>query len=43
MQLLSVGQITYHGCCIILESDSCCVQDLHTGHLVGIGPRRRDS
>jgi hypothetical protein len=43
MQLLSAGQITDHGCRIILESDSCCVQDLCTGHLVGTGPRRRDS
>ena len=43
MQLLSAGQITDHGCRIILESDSCCVQDLRTGLLVGTGPRRRDS
>jgi hypothetical protein len=43
MQLLSAGQITDHGCHIILESNSCCVQDLRTGHLVGTGPRRRDS
>jgi len=43
MQLLSPGQITDHGCHIILESDSCCVQDLFMGLLVGTGPRRRDS
>jgi len=43
MQLLSAGQITDHGCRIILESDSCCVQDLRTGLLVGTGPRCRDS
>jgi hypothetical protein len=43
MQLLSTGQITDHGCRIILESDSCCVQDLHTSLLVGTGPRRQDS
>jgi hypothetical protein len=43
MQLLSTGQITDHGCRIILESNFCCVQDLHTGHLVGTGPRCRDS
>ena len=43
MQLISVGQITDHGCRIILESDSCCVQDLCTGLLVGTGPRRHDS
>ena len=42
MQLMSVGQITDHGCRIILESDSCCVQDLRTGLLVGTGPRRHD-
>ncbi|CAD6256571.1 unnamed protein product [Miscanthus lutarioriparius] len=43
MQLLSMSQITDHGCRIILESDSCCVQNLCTGLLVGIGPRHRDS
>ena len=43
MQLLSMGQITDHGCRIILESDSCCVQDLRTGLLVGTRPRCRDS
>uniref|UniRef100_A0A0A9GTN4 Uncharacterized protein n=1 Tax=Arundo donax TaxID=35708 RepID=A0A0A9GTN4_ARUDO len=43
MQLMSADQITDHGCCIILDSDSCYVQDLHMGLLVGIGPRRQDS
>ena len=43
MQLLSMSQITDHGCRIILEYDSCCVQDLCIGLLVGTGPRRRDS
>ena len=43
MQLMSAGQITDHGCRIILESDSCCVQDLCTWLLVGTGPRRHDS
>jgi len=43
MQLMSAGQITDHGCRIILEADSCCVQDIHTGLLVGTGPRHRDS
>ena len=43
MQLISAGQITDHGCCIILELDSCSVQDLRTGLLVGTGPRRHDS
>ena len=40
---MSAGQITDHGCLIILESDSCCVQDLRTGLLVGTRPRRHDS
>jgi transposase InsO family protein len=43
MQLMSAGQLTDHGCRVILDSDSCCVQDRHTGLLVGTGPRRRDS
>ena len=28
---------------MILDSDSCCIQDRITGLLVGTGPRRRDS
>jgi len=43
MQLMSVGQLTDHGCRVILDSDFCYVQDRHTGHLVGTGPRRHDS
>jgi hypothetical protein len=43
MQLMFAGQITDHGCRIILESDSCCVQDIRMGFLVGTGPRRHDS
>ena len=43
MQLMSAGQLTDHGCRVILDSDFCYVQDHHTGHLVGTGPRRRDS
>ena len=42
MQLISAGQLTDHGCRVILDSDSCCIQD-HTGLMVGTGPRRRDS
>jgi hypothetical protein len=42
MQLISAGQLTDHGCRVILDSDSCCIQD-RTGLLVGTGPRRRDS
>ncbi|WP_460992087.1 hypothetical protein, partial [Staphylococcus aureus] len=34
MQLLSAGQITDLGCRVILDSDSCCVQDRHTGALI---------
>ena len=43
MQLISAGQLTEHGCCVILDSDTCCIQDRITGLLVGTGPRRRDS
>src|SRR5438105_4543779 len=43
LQLLSAGQITNHDCRIILESDSCSVQDHRTGTLVGFGRRLRDS
>ena len=43
MQLISAGQLTDHGCRVILDSDSCSIQDRRTGTLVGTGPRRRDS
>jgi hypothetical protein len=43
MLLIYAGQLTDHGCHVILDSDSCRVQDLSTGLLVGTGPRRRDS
>jgi hypothetical protein len=43
MQLMSAGQITDHDCRIILDSDFCYIQDCRTGHLVGTGPRCRDS
>jgi len=43
IELVSTGQITDHDCCIILDFDSCCVQDLRMGLLVGTGPRRHDS
>ena len=43
MQLMSAGQLTDHGCRVILDPDFCYVQDHHTGHLVGTGPRRCDS
>ena len=25
VQLISVGQLTYHGCRVILDSESCCI------------------
>ncbi|KAG8085381.1 hypothetical protein GUJ93_ZPchr0010g10613 [Zizania palustris] len=43
IQLMSVGQLTDYGCHVILDSDSCCVQDRRTGALIGTGPRRHDS
>jgi hypothetical protein len=43
MQLMSAGQIADHDCRVILDPDVCYIQDRHTGHLVGTGPRRRDS
>jgi hypothetical protein len=43
MQLMSVGQIVDHDCRVILDPDVCYIQDRHTGHMVGTGPRRRDS
>jgi hypothetical protein len=43
MQLISASQLTNYGCRVILDSDSCCIQDRVTGLLVGTGPRRRDS
>jgi hypothetical protein len=43
MNLFSASQLTDSGCCIILDADSCAIQDHHTQVLVGAGPRRRDS
>jgi hypothetical protein len=43
MNLFSASQLTDSGCRIILDADSCVVQDRHTQVLVGAGPRRRDS
>ncbi|CAD6238308.1 unnamed protein product [Miscanthus lutarioriparius] len=43
MQIISAGQLTDHGCRVIFYSDTCCVQDLSMGLLVGTGPRRHDS
>jgi hypothetical protein len=41
MQLMSARQITDHGW--LLDPNVCYTQDRRTGHLVGIGPRCRDS
>jgi hypothetical protein len=43
MNLFSASQLTDSGCRVILDADSCAVQDRHTQVLVGAGPRRRDS
>ena len=43
MNLFSAGQLTDSGCRIILDVDSCTVQDRHTKALVGSGPHRHDS
>ena len=43
MNLFSAGQLTDSGCRVILDVDSCTIQDRHTKALVGAGPRRHDS
>jgi hypothetical protein len=43
MQLMSAEQITDHDCRVILDPNFCYVQDRHTSHLVGTGPRCCDS
>jgi hypothetical protein len=43
MNLFSASQFTNSGCRIILDIDSCAVQDRHTQVVVGAGPRCRDS
>ena len=43
MNLFSAAQLTDSGCRVILDVDSCSVQDRHTKVLVGAGPRHRDS
>jgi hypothetical protein len=42
LQLFSAGQITDHGCRVILASDFCSVKDHHTRTLVGSCHRLRD-
>jgi hypothetical protein len=43
MQPMYVGQITDYNCHVILDPDVYYIQDHRTGHLVGSGPRQRDS
>ena len=43
MNLFSASQLTDSGCRIILDADSCVVQDRRTQALVGAGPRSHDS
>jgi hypothetical protein len=43
IQLMSAGQITDHDYHVILDPDFCYIQNRRTGHLVGTGPRHRDS
>ena len=43
MNLFSASQLTDSGCRVILDADSCSVQDRRTRALVGAGLRRRDS
>ena len=43
MNLFSAGQLTDSGCRVILDIDSCSIQDRRTKALVGAGPRRRES
>jgi hypothetical protein len=43
MQLMSARQIADHDYRVILDPNVCYIQNHCTGHLVGTGPRRRDS
>ena len=43
MNLFSASQLTDFGCRIILDAESCAVQDRRTQALVGAGPRSRQS
>jgi hypothetical protein len=43
MNLVSASQLTGSSCRVILDIDSCSVQDRRTQSLVGAGPRRHDS
>jgi histone deacetylase 1/2 len=43
MNLFSASQLTDSGCRVILDAESCAVQDRRTQALVGAGPRSRQS
>ena len=43
MNLFSASQLTDSGCRVILDADSCAVQDRRTQALVGAGPRSLES
>ena len=43
MNLFSASQLTDSGCRVIVDADSCVVQDRRTQALVGADPRSRDS
>jgi hypothetical protein len=43
MNIFSASQLTDSGCRVILDADSCAVQDRYTQALVGAGPRSRES
>ncbi|KAK1590519.1 hypothetical protein QYE76_017099 [Lolium multiflorum] len=43
MNLFSASQLTDSGCRVILDADSCAVQDRRTQVLVGAGPRSLES
>ena len=42
MQIFSGSQIVDSSCSVILDYDSCSIQDRRTGELLGAGPRRPD-
>jgi hypothetical protein len=43
MNLFSASQLNDSGCRIILDADSCAIQDRHTQALVGASPRSHDA
>jgi hypothetical protein len=43
MNLFTASQLTDSGCRVILDADSCAVQDRRTQALVGASPRSRDA